>query len=84
MIIYGIVRRRILREKLAVKKIYISFATKERIIKERRITMINIAINNAEAKLQQLIGLTKGMKLDAADLNGDKAKQAYIEEKYSK
>lgn len=38
----------------------------------------------AEAKLQQLIGLTKGMKLDAADLNGDKAKQAYLEEKYAK
>lgn len=40
--------------------------------------------DDAEAKLQQLIGLTKGMKLDAADLNGDKAKQVYLDEKYAR
>lgn len=55
--------------------------------------MINKTINKAhnsynkadeaEVKLQQLIiGLTNGMKLDLSDLNGDKAKQAYLNEKY--
>lgn len=58
--------------------------------------MINIAIylsklhhsstkaDDAEVKLQQLISLTKGMKLDDEDLNGDKAKQAYLDEKYAR
>lgn len=41
-------------------------------------------VDEAEEKLQQLIELTKGMKLNADDLNGDKAKQAYLEEKYAK
>lgn len=41
-------------------------------------------VDEAEVKLQHLIGLTKGMKLNADDLNGDKAKQAYLEEKYAK
>lgn len=36
----------------------------------------------AEVKLQQLISLTKDMKLDASDLNGDEAKQAYLNERY--
>lgn len=39
--------------------------------------------DDAEAKLQQLIGMTKGMRLDAEDLNGDKTKQAYLDEKYA-
>lgn len=39
---------------------------------------------DAVIKLQHLISLTKGMKLDVDDINGDKAKSAYLKTKYSK
>lgn len=38
--------------------------------------------NQADMKLQEMINLTKGLKLDADDINGDKAKLSYLEEKY--
>ena len=37
--------------------------------------------DEAEMKLQELIGLTKGFHVDADDLNGDKAKSKYLEGK---
>ena len=37
-----------------------------------------------DRKLRELIDLTKGLKLDANDINGDKAKISYLEEKLSK
>lgn len=39
---------------------------------------------DAGIKLQQLLNLTKGMKLDVDDINGDKAKDAYFKTKYTK
>ena len=36
--------------------------------------------DDAEKKLQELISLTKGLHLDADDLNGDKAKGSYLED----
>lgn len=43
-----------------------------------------VKTDEAEEKLQKLISLTKGMKLSADDLNGDKARQEYLEEKYTR
>lgn len=43
-----------------------------------------VKTDEAEVKLQELLSLTKGMKLSADDLNGDKAKQGYLEEKYTR
>lgn len=40
--------------------------------------------DDAEAKLQELIGLTKGFHLDDDDLNGDKAKSKYLNSKFVK
>lgn len=40
-------------------------------------------VDEAEMKLQQLLGLTKGMKLNNDDMNGNKAKQDYLENKYA-
>ena len=40
--------------------------------------------DDAEAKLQDLIGLTKGFHLDDDDLNGDKAKSKYLNSKFVK
>ncbi len=40
--------------------------------------------DDAEKKLQELIGLTKGFHLDADDLNGDKAKSRLMKEKFIK
>lgn len=41
-------------------------------------------VDDAESQLRQLISLTKGMKLDSDDLNGDKAKGSYLLDKYAK
>ena len=38
--------------------------------------------DDAEKKLQELISLTKGLHLDADDLNGDRAKGSYLEDKF--
>lgn len=43
-----------------------------------------VKADEAEEKLQELVSLTKGLKLSADDLNGDKAKQEYLEEKYAR
>jgi hypothetical protein len=40
--------------------------------------------DDADKKLQELIGLTKGFHLDANDLNGDKAKSRFMKEKFIK
>lgn len=40
--------------------------------------------DEAEMKLQELIGLTKGLHIDTDDLNGDKAKGRYLEGKFIK
>lgn len=40
--------------------------------------------DDADKKLQELIGLTKGFHLDADDLNGDKAKSRLMKEKFIK
>ena len=59
----------------SIKNIIESYLVKLRPIK-------STASNQADIKLQELINLTKGLKLDADDINGDEAKQSYLEEKY--
>lgn len=39
--------------------------------------------DEAEAKLQQLIGLTKGFHLNPDDINGDRNRGEYLKEKYA-
>lgn len=50
----------------------------------RKLRPSSAITEDADDKLQQLIQLTKGMQLGEDDLNGDKAKQEYLKEKYNK